>query len=69
MKSNSEKWLRNPICTASSRQNNKFVEEQQKKKKESSFSLPRVAHYGKVNILEKTTGGRPAWGFSWCLPW
>ena len=38
MKSNSVKWLRNPICTASSRQNNKFVEERQKKKKESSYT-------------------------------
>ena len=53
MKSNSEKWLRTPICTASSRKNNKFVEEWQKKK-ESSCSLPRVAHCGKGNIQEKT---------------
>ena len=42
MKSNSERWLRNPVCIASSRKNNKFVEEWQKKKKkkESIFRLP-----------------------------
>ena len=43
MKSNSERWLRNPVCIASPRKNNKFVEElQKKKKKESSFRLPRA---------------------------
>lgn len=59
MKSNSERWLRNPVCIASSRKNNQFVEEWQKKK-ESSFRLLKVARCEKVNTQDRTTGGRLA---------